>query len=86
LNRRDKMEIKKILSDFIKSNFEIGDDPDFTDDAHLFDMGFVDSLGATEIILFVEEQWNIEITQRDLVLYPMNTVGEIADVILGKLA
>ncbi len=80
-----KMEIKKVLYNFIKSNFEIDDDPDFTEDAHLFDMGFVDSLGATEIILFVEEHWNIEITQRDLILYPMNTIEEIAEVIERKL-
>lgn len=79
------MEIKEILYNFLKNNFEIGDDPDFTYDAHLFDMGFVDSLGATEIILFIEEHWNTEITQRDLILYPMNTVEEIAEVIERKL-
>lgn len=79
------MEIKETLYNFLKDNFEIDDDPDFTYDAHLFDMGFVDSLGATEIILFIEEHWNIEITQRDLILYPMNTIEEITEVIEGKL-
>lgn len=80
------MKIKEELSKYIKSNFEIDDDdPDFTEDSHLFDMGFVDSLGATEIILYIEEHWNIEITQRDLILYPMNTIEEIAEVIERKL-
>ena len=32
----------------MKEEFNINDDPDFTDDAHLFDMGFIDSLGATQ--------------------------------------
>ncbi len=79
------MDIKKDLYDFINEKFEIEEDPDFTSDAHLFDMGFVDSLGATEIILFIEEHWNVEITQKDLILYPMNTIDEIAEVIEGKL-
>ena len=80
------MEVKDILREFIREKFDIGDDSDFTDGAHLFDMGFIDSLGATEIILFIEENWNIEITQRDLILYPMNTIDEISEVIEGKLA
>ena len=79
------METKETLYNFLKENFGIDDDPDFTYDAHLFDMGFVDSLGATEIILFIEEHWDIEITQRDLILYPMNTIEEIAEVVERKL-
>ena len=80
------MEIKEVLRNFIMEEFAINDDPDFTDDAHLFDMGFIDSLGATEVILFIEEKFNIEITQKDLILHPMNTIDEIALVIENKLS
>ncbi|KOF10762.1 hypothetical protein AC739_08780 [Planococcus glaciei] len=79
------MEVKEILRNYLKEEFEIEDDPDFTDDAHLFDMGFLDSLGATQVILFIEEEFNIEITQKDLILHPMNTVDEITLVIEEKL-
>ena len=78
-------EIEQVIYDFIKENFSIGDDPDFTPDVHLFDAGLVDSLGALEIVEFAETHWNIEITQRDLTLYPMNTVEEIAAVVASKL-
>jgi D-alanine--poly(phosphoribitol) ligase subunit 2 len=78
-------EIEKLLSDYIIKTFGVGDDPDFTPDSDLFAEGFVDSLGAVEIITFAEETWTIEITQRDLTLYPMNTVREIAEVISRKL-
>jgi len=61
------------------------DDPDFSDDVHLFDYGFVDSLGATEIILFLEETFHISITQADITLYAMNTINEIAEVVERKL-
>jgi len=78
-------DIEQALYGFIKEHFEIEDDPDYTPEVHLFDSGFVDSLGAIEIISFAEEKWSIEITQRDLTLYPMNTVREIAAVISAKL-
>ena len=79
------MDVKEILREFIREEFNINDDPDFTDDAHLFDMGFIDSLGATQVILFIEEKFKIEITQKDLILHPMNTIDEIAVVIENKL-
>ena len=79
-------EIKNTLREYIREQFDIGDDPDFTDDVHLFDEGFVDSFNAVEIIHFVEETFNIKITQRDITLYPMNTIEEIAEVISEKIS
>ena len=79
------IEIEKQIFEFIKEKFNIGDDPDYTPEINLFDYGFVDSLGATVIITFAEENWNIEISQRDLTLYPMNSVNEISAVVRSKL-
>ena len=70
----------------IQTEFDIEDTPEYDVDAHLFDYGFVDSLGALHIIAFAEERWGIEISQRDLTLYPMNTIREIAAVIAAKLS
>ena len=80
-------EIKDKLREFIINYAQIDpEDPDFSDDVHLFDYGFVDSLGATEIVLFLEKTFNIEITQADITLYTMNTIDEIAAVAEEKLA
>ena len=78
------MTVAKTISEFIKERFEIGDDPDFTNDVHLFNEGFVDSFGAVEIIHYVEETYGISITQKDITLFPMNTVNEIAAVVESK--
>ena len=78
------MTVAETISEFIKEKFEIGDDPDFTNDVHLFNAGFVDSFGAVEIIHFVEETYGISITQKDITLFPMNTVNEIAAVVESK--
>ena len=78
--------VKETLRNYILEHFEIvADDPDFGDDVHLFDYGFVDSLGATEIVLFLEETFHIQITQKDITLYPMNTIDEITEVVERKL-
>ena len=79
-------DIKNTLRAFIIDKFEIGDDPDFADDVHLFNEGFVDSFGAVEIIHFVEEHYGIKITQRDITLYPMNNVDEISEVVYEKIS
>jgi D-alanine--poly(phosphoribitol) ligase subunit 2 len=73
------------ISEFIREQFEIGDDPDFNNDVHLFNEGFVDSFGAVEIIHFIEQTFDIKVTQKDITLYPMNTVNEIAAVVDSKL-
>lgn len=78
--------VKDTLRDYIIRYASIEpDDPDFSDEVDLFDYGFVDSLGATEIVLFLEETFGIEITQADITLYPMNTIDEIAGVAEQKL-
>lgn len=78
--------VKNTLRDYIIQYASIEpNDPDFSDDVDLFDYGFVDSLGATEIVLFLEETFGIEITQADITLYPMNTIDEIAGVVEQKL-
>jgi len=78
-------EIIEILDKFIKEHFELDGDPDYSMDVNLFDYGFVDSLGAVEIIMFVEERFGCSITQRDISKYPMNSVEEIAEVVASKL-
>ena len=79
------MDIAKIIEDYVVERFEIEDDPDFSRDVHLFDSGFVDSLGATEIVVFVEKEFDINISQKDITMYPMNTINEIAEVVQNKL-
>ena len=77
--------VKDTLRAYIAEHFAAKDDPDFTDDVNLFDYGFVDSLGATEILLYMEQQFGVEITQKDITMYPMNSVDEIAAVVEAKL-
>ena len=44
----------------------------------------MDSMGAVETITFAEQTFGVEISQKDITLYPMNTVNEIAEVVGRK--
>ncbi|MEW9702751.1 acyl carrier protein [Paenibacillus sp. SI8] len=75
------------LEQHIRERYEIeADDDDFGVDVHLFDYGFIDSIGATALIAHIEKTYGIQVTNQDLMLYSMNTVREIAEFISKKTA
>lgn len=77
--------IKENLFNHIMEQYDLQGDPDYTTDVNLFDFGFLDSMGATEVIIWLEEEYSIEISQKDIILYPMNSIDEIAEVVFGKV-
>lgn len=78
--------IKKTLEDYIRKTFKVDDDDDdFTDDVHLFDYGYIDSFGATALIVFIEDTYKIEVTNKDIMTYSMNTINEIAEFVSRKV-
>jgi len=75
-------QIKQPIRAYIIERFQVDqNDPEFTDDVHIFDYGYVDSFGAVELVGFVEKQFGIKISQSDLVSYPLNTINEIANFV-----
>ncbi|WP_281882935.1 acyl carrier protein [Paenibacillus sp. YYML68] len=75
------------LEAHIRTRYSIdADDDDFSVDVHLFDYGFIDSIGATALIAHIEQTYGIQVTPQDLMLHPMNTVREIAAFIHQKKA
>ena len=80
-------ELLEELEAHIKNRYEIEEDDDeFTPDVHLFDYGYIDSIGATALIAHIEKTYGIQVTNQDLMLYPLNTVREIAQFIHNKKA
>ena len=70
------------LQHFIRERFKIPDDDvDFNEDVHLFDYGYVDSFGAVALTAFVESRFAVTVSESDMVVYPLNTIREIATFI-----
>ena len=80
------MDIQAIIDEELRALCQIeSDDPDYGEDLDLFDAGYLDSLGSMKLMAFLEDRFAIEISQRDIVMYPMNTPREIRELVERKL-
>lgn len=78
-------EIADAIRAYIRERFQVPpQDSDFTNDVHLFDYGYVDSFGAVELTRFVETQFEVRVSEVDMVVYPLNTINEIADFVVRR--
>jgi D-alanine--poly(phosphoribitol) ligase subunit 2 len=80
-------DIENELRSFIRRRFQVSEsDPEFSDDIHLFDYGYVDSFGAVELNTFVETTFSVAIRPTDLIVFPLNTIHEIGAFVAKRRA
>lgn len=79
------MEINEKVRDFITSNL-IPFDGDITiqDDDNIFQVGFLDSTAALLLVTFVEEEFDIQVTDDDLDLANFSTINGLVQFINRK--
>jgi len=79
------MEISEKIRSFLNANLPIYDD-DFTlkDDDNIFELGFVDSSFAMQLVLFIEEDFQITITEDDLKISNFSSVDNMRSLIKSK--
>jgi len=81
----DATQIASRIRDYIRQRFKVPEkDPDFTDDVHLFEYGYVDSFGAVELTHFVETEFSIQVTESDMIVHPLNTIDQIAQFVADR--
>lgn len=74
-----KAAIRQFLSKFF-TNYNLQDDED------IFSLGFVNSLFAMQLILFVEETFHVTIDDDDLDTDNFRTINALANLIQRKTA
>jgi acyl carrier protein len=75
------------LEKFVRDIGQVSDDDtDFDRQVHLFDAGYVDSLGAIELIAHVESNFGIELTEEDLFDPRFSSIDGITAVAGERLA
>ena len=74
----DDMERKQIIRDFFKEKRK-KEVP--ADDVNLFENGFVDSLFAIEIVLFLEREFKIQIKNKDITKENFKDIDHICEVV-----
>jgi acyl carrier protein len=74
-----KTSIREFLSRFFR-NHELRDDED------IFALGFVNSLFAMQLVLFIEQEFNVQVGEEDLDLENFNTVNAMTALVARKTA
>lgn len=73
-----KVNVRLFLSRFFKKH-------QLQDDEDIFSLGFVNSLFAMQLVMFIEKEYNITIDTEDLNLNNFRTINQISELILKKL-
>ncbi|MCZ7672478.1 MAG: phosphopantetheine-binding protein [Chloroflexi bacterium] len=78
-----KIEIKQQIRTFLAKYFK---DYYLKDDEDIFSLGFVNSLFAMQIVLFIEEQLGITLANEDLQLDNFRTINAMTVLVISKKA
>ena len=78
-------DIKKKLDSFIRNNFLLGDETQTLDDDDSFlEKGIIDSTGVLELVNFIEETFNINVEDEDLVPDNLDSLNKMTSYIRKK--
>lgn len=72
------MDTQNALTNFIMNELAVGRSKQITPDDDLFSSGVLDSLGVLQLVLFIEEQFGIEVPDEDVVFENFQSVSAIA--------
>jgi acyl carrier protein len=78
--------IDKQIRDFIRQNFLYGGEDKIEDNESLLDRGIIDSTGAMELVSFLETEFAVELSDRDLVPENLDSVAAITSFVMRKLS
>jgi len=71
---------------FVRNQFSVNpDDPRFDREVDLFEHGYVDSVGIVELLGFLQEKFNVEIPDDDLLSEDFSSIAGIARIVLRNV-
>ncbi|MEI8306836.1 MAG: acyl carrier protein [Chloroflexales bacterium] len=80
------MEIKDRIREFIVANCLFGDtSTELNDDTALLDTGIIDSTGVIELVLFISEEFGLEIPAEDMLPNNFNSINRLSDYVQQRI-
>ncbi|MBD3180349.1 MAG: acyl carrier protein [Candidatus Latescibacteria bacterium] len=77
--------MKSKLREFITENFLFGSDEDgFDDDDSFLDNGIIDSTGVLELVSYIEEEFEMEVRDEELVPDNFDSLNKLVSYIQNK--
>lgn len=73
--------IKESTRNFLAKNFK---NYDLKDDEDIFSLGFVNSLFAMQLVMFIEKEFKVTVDNEDLDLKNFKSINSIAELVERK--
>jgi acyl carrier protein len=80
------MTTEKAIIDYIMNELAVGRSKQIELGDDLFSSGVLDSLGVLQLVLFIEEQFGVEVPDEDVVFENFQSVSAIAEYLKTKSA
>jgi acyl carrier protein len=78
----DQREIAHRIETYVRTQFDVDPgDPGFGQDADLFELGYVDSVGVAELLEFLREEFGVEVLEEDLLSDEFSRIDGMARVV-----
>jgi acyl carrier protein len=79
------MTFREQIRDYVAANFLFSDNGyPFPDDASFLEEGIVNSTGVLELVMFVEETFNVNVEDQEVVPDNFDSVGQLAAYVRNK--
>jgi len=78
-------QAKQKIKDFIIENFLFGEESDLNGDTSFLEEGIIDSTGVLELIEFLEEEFEIEIDDEDMLPENLDSLNNLEKFIAKLL-
>jgi len=79
----NEREVAVRIEEFVRDSFDISpSDPRFGRELDLFEHAYVDSIGLTELLAFIESEFSIEVPEADLMSDEFVTIDGMARVVV----
>ena len=84
-NQADSQAVERDLRDFLAANYFLGDDPSqLAASSSLIEAGLIDSTGVLELVGYLEEQFDIRITNEQLLPENLDSIENIVGFVERK--
>lgn len=79
-------QIQSEIRNFVAENFLFGEDPEsLQNDDSFLETGIIDSTGVLELVAFIEDHYDVEVDDDELVPENLDSINRLIDFIDAKL-
>lgn len=80
-------QISQGIRSFLFENYLFGyDENEFTNDSSFLEFGVLDSMGILELITFIESEFDVEVTDAEILPENLDSVNRVSRLVYKKIS